>query len=65
MATAHRADAVAALVEAGQRFVENDSWCASLAAHDATQADCACGYVALRAAVRTLNGSTTGRFSNG
>ena len=58
MATAHRADAVAALVEAGQRFVENDSWCASLAAHDATQADCACGYVALRAALeRARKGS--------
>src|SRR3990167_6759134 len=43
----------------------NDSWCASVQMHDATQTDCACGYVALRAAVRTLNGSTTGRFSNG
>ena len=40
-----------ALVEAGQRFVDNDSWCANLTAHDAKQPDCSCGYVGLRAAL--------------
>ena len=37
----------------------NDSWCASVQMHDATQTDCACGYVALRAAVRALNGGAS------
>ena len=60
--------ALADLLRTATEFCDetaNDSWCASVQMHDATQPDCACGYVALRAAVRTLNGSTTGRFSNG
>src|SRR3990167_9820493 len=44
-------EAVAALVETGRQFFDNDSWCASVAAHDATQTKCACGYVELRAAL--------------
>src|SRR3990167_10386864 len=34
----------------------NDSWCASVQMHDATQTECVCGYVQLRAAARALQG---------
>ena len=49
--------ALADLLRTATEFCEQDSWCATLSAHDAAVTDCPCGFVALRAAVRTLNGT--------
>ena len=50
---------LADLLRTATEFDEQDSWCATLSAHDAAATDCPCGYVALRAAVRALNGGAS------